>query len=275
MKKIVSGIMLMLLLMFMWTLAFNIREAKPSEPPTTEWSRIYGGTNDDRAFSVVQTVDGGYAIAGETESFGAGGKDFWLVKTDWTGGTLWNRTYGGPNWDQPLSVVQTVDGGYAIAGETRSFGNGSWDLWLVKTDASGSMQWNQTYGGPDIDRAFSVVQTVDGGYAIAGETRSFGNGTIDVWLVETNSTGHMQWNQTYGGVDWDYALSLVQTSDGGYAIAGTTESFGAGGRDFWLIKLSPVQISATVDIEPNTLNLKSEGEWITCYIELPEGYNVS
>jgi len=198
------------------------------------WNRTYGGTGSDVAFSVVQTDDGGYAIGGYTESFDVNG-DAWLVKTDASGDVEWNRTYGGISGDIAFSLVQTSDGGYALGGFTNSFGAGDFDFWLVKTNSTGHMQWNRTYGGTDRDCGRSLVQTSDGGYAIAGYTRSFGAGYYDFWLVKTNSTGHMQWNRTYGGTDGDWAYSMVQTTDGGYALTGQTNSFGAG-SDSWLVK---------------------------------------
>ena len=419
-KKVVSGIMLTLLLIGMLTLAFNIQQAKSSEPPATQWNKTYGGAGSDSASTVVQTCDGGYAIAGCTRSFGAGWGDFWLVKTDASGNVEWSKTYGGTDMDVARSLVQTVDGGYAIAGLTQSFGAGSWDFWLVKTDTDGAILWSRTYGGPGNDRAWfvqqtgdggymvggittsfgagsfwlvktnstghvewnrayggtgeaysgqqtrdggyimagiggrdfqlvktnstgymewsrtyggpggetatSVKQTSDGGYIVAGGTNSFGAGLYDFWLVKTDSDGNMLWNKTYGGTDDEMAGSVVQTCDGGYIVAGTvyteppgisgdiwlvktdadgtmqwnktyggageesgqsveqtsdggyivagrTDSFGAGNGDFWLIKLAPPGIPATVDIDPDILNLRSKGRWITAYIELPEGYS--
>jgi len=203
---------------------------------TMEWSRTYGGAGIDEASSVVQTSDGGYALAGHTSSYGAGRYDFWLVKTDSAGNHQWNKTYGGTNDEEASSVVQTLDGGYALAGYTNSYGAGLYDLWLVKTNSTGAMQWNKTYGGTSYDTAHSLVQTVDSGYALAGETHSYGAGNYDSWLVKTNSTGGMQWNKTYGGTTEDLAHSLVQTGDGGYALAGSTYSFGAVLSDFWLVK---------------------------------------
>jgi hypothetical protein len=202
---------------------------------TPGWERTYGGASWDPAESGIQTSDRGYAIAGWTASFGAGQDDFWLVKTDWTGDILWNKTYGWIWTDQAYSVVQTVDGGYTIVGCTASFGAGQYDFWLVKTDSNGNMQWNQTYGGTDDDFAYSVVQASDGGYLMAGCTWSFGV-SQDLWLVKTDSNGNMQWSRTYGGVGGDIANCVVQTSDGGYAIAGSTNSSGAGQYDFWLVK---------------------------------------
>jgi hypothetical protein len=197
----------------------------------SQWNRTYGGK---AAYALVQTSDGGYAIAGAAPPFGSGYDDFWLVKTNSSGNAQWNQTYGGTSWDYACALVQTSDGGYALAGYTSSFGAGSFDFWLVKTDAYGNMQWNQTYGGTSDDRAYSVVQTGDGGYALPGETQSFGAGQTDVWLVRTDASGNMLWNRTYGGTDFDYANALVQTGDGGYALAGGANSTIAG--DFWLIK---------------------------------------
>ncbi len=203
---------------------------------TTGWSQTYGGSGDDEAYSVVQTSDGGYALAGYTNSSGAGSYDFWLIKTNSSGGMLWNQTYGGAGDDEAYSVVQSNDTGYAVAGYTNSYGAGETDAWLVKTDSSGNTQWSQTYGGRAQDGAYSVIQTSDGGYALAGFTDSYGAGSFDFWLVKTNSSGGMLWNQTYGGTGDDEACCVIQTSDGGYALAGYTNSFGAGGYDFWLVK---------------------------------------
>jgi predicted secreted protein len=239
-----------------------------------QWNKTYGGPMFDQPLSVVQTSDEGYALAGETRSFGNGQNDAWLIKTDRNGNAQWNKTYGGPMEDVASMVIQTSDEGYALAGETRSFGVGDYDFWLVKTDRNGVAQWNKTYGGPSMEFGSAIVQTVDGGYAIMGDTYSFGAGGCDLWLVKTDLAGNMQWNATYGGASEDHGESLIQTCDGGYALVGWTSSFGAGERDFWLIKLAPEEVTATVDIDPNTLNLKSKGQWITCYIELPKGYDV-
>jgi hypothetical protein len=149
---------------------------------------------------------------------------------------LWSRTYGGTEGDYAYSLVETSDGGYTLIGYTISFGAGSWDVWLVKTDMYGNMEWNQTYGGKEHEEAYSLVVTSDGGYALAGYTESFGAGGADFWLIKTDAYGNVEWNQTYDGAQYDHAYSLVETSDRGYAIAGTTNSFGAEKDDFWLVK---------------------------------------
>ena len=260
-----------------------------SGPPEKEWNQTYGNASADIAYSLVQAVDGGFVMAGQTLSFGAGMTDFYLVKTDASGDMVWNRTYGGANEEEAYSVIQTSDGGYAIAGRTKSFGVGySEDFWLVKTYANGTMEWSRSYGETGIEIAYSVVQTDDGGYAIGGETGAWSE-ERDMWLVKTDATGNMQWNKTYGlagnivefcrsvvqttdggyalsgfretvggdsdaylvktdvdgnmqwnvtygGTEKDYASWIIQTEDGGYAVAGHTKSFGAGNYDFWLIK---------------------------------------
>ena len=227
-----------------------------SVPPPTGWNQTYGGADADKAYSIVETSDGGYALAGETASYGAGYSDFWLIKTDSSGNMQWNQTYGGLNNDIAHSLIQTADGGYALTGNTKSYGAGNFDFWLVKTDSSGSIQWNQTYGGLNHDLAYSVVQMSDEGYAIAGDTSSYGAGGYDFWLVRTDSTGNMQWNQTYGGANSDIGWSVVQTGDGGYALAGYTASYGVGGYDFWLVKVgaevgAEIHDIAVTDVAPS------------------------
>jgi len=200
------------------------------------WDRPYGGVGDDVARCVIQTSDGGYALAGFTNSPGNGDYDFWLVKTNSQGTASWNKIYGGVGDDEAYSVIQTSDNGYALAGFTNSPGNGDYDFWLVKTDSNGTELWNETYGGPGDDEAYSVIQTSDNGYALAGFTNSSGNGGSDFWLVKTDSNGTELWNETYGGPRNDEAYSIVQAGDGGYVLAGYTNSLGAGSSDFWVVK---------------------------------------
>ena len=203
----------------------------------TIWTRTYGGSEDDCGYSIVQTTDGGYIIAGSTESFGAGWRDVYLMKTDAAGNEIWTRTYGGSDYDGGSSVVQTTDGGYIVAGYTSSFGADEGDVYLFKTDASGNELWMRTYGGSNHDRGSSIAQTTDGGYIVAGYTWSFGAGEGDVYLLKTDTDGDTIWTRTYGGSDSDYGWSVAQTTDGGYIIAGATYSFGAGSGDVYFVKL--------------------------------------
>jgi TolB-like protein len=201
-----------------------------------QWAKTYGGTGDDLVSSVQQTSDGGYIVAGYTTSFGASSFDIFLIKTDANGNIIWAKTYGGTYWDEASSVQQTLDGGYIVVGFTPSFGAGGWDIFLVKTDANGNVIWAKTYGGTDDDWAYSVQQTSDGGYIVAGRTASFGAGLSDVFLVKTDADGNIIWAKTYGGTGDDLVSSVQQTSDGGYILAGFTASFGAGGGDIFLMK---------------------------------------
>jgi len=223
----------------------------------TLWTRTYGGSAGDVGYSVRQTFDGGYILTGWTTS--SGDYDAYLIKTDANGDTLWTRTYGGSGTDFGWCVQQTTDGGYIFAGATTSFGAGAADFYLVKTDANGDTLWTRTYGGSAGDIGYSVQQTSDGGYVIAGYTDSFGAGSKDFYLVKTDGNGDTLWTRTYGGSDWEYGHSVQQTSDGGYIVAGATYSFGAGGDDFWLLKIAgeapvpDVSIEITPDDPPVTV----------------------
>jgi len=236
-NKAFIGLILTLLLIGILALGFYSQRADGAKPPATEWNKTYGRANSEVARSVIQTSDGGYLLAGQTQSFGAGGQDFWLVKTDGSGNMEWNKTYGGTKNDIAFSVVETSGGGYASTGRTNSFGLGIADFWLVKVDSSGGHEWNKTYGGTGVDAARCVVQTSDGGYILTGETNSFGAGDTDFWLVKVDSSGGHEWNKTYGGTLTESAFSVVEVGVGGYALAGRTRSLGEGRLDFWLVKV--------------------------------------
>lgn len=201
------------------------------------WNQTYGGIDGDIAFSVQQTIDGGYIVAGYTISYGAGEADIWLIKTNENGNEEWNYTFGGYEYDTCYSVQQTIDGGFIVAGKTNSYGSGLSDSWLIKTDANGNEEWNQTFGGNFDDGINSVQQTIDEGYIVTGFTGSFGAGNFDFWVIKTDLNGNEMWNQTFGGSSNDIANSIKQTTDGGFILCGVTDSYGAGSSDFWLIKL--------------------------------------
>ena len=201
--------------------------------PEVEWNKIVGGT-EEMAYSVQQTSDGGYILAGSTGSYTAGSWDFWLLKIDSNGNKEWNKTFGGADVEEATFVQQTSGGGYILAGSTESYGAGSRDAWLVKTNSKGHKVWDKTFGGTGWDEAHSVQQTTDGGYIFAGH-KSFYDAPL-FWLVKTDSRGHKVWDKTFGEADGQEAYSVQQTSDGGYILTGCIASYDAGLNDAWLVK---------------------------------------
>ncbi len=205
--------------------------------PEEEWNKTFGGANYDCGNYVYITSDGGYIITGRTESYGAGGSDVWLIKTNSNGIKEWDKTFGGSSSDFGWSVQQTNDEGYILTGGTSSYGDYSGDVWLIKTDVYGNKEWDNIFGGGNYDFAYSVQQTSDNGYIITGPTHSFGAGSSDAWLIKTISNGSKEWDVTFGGQHYDYSWSVKQTTDSGYIMTGRTESYGAGHGDVWLIKI--------------------------------------
>ena len=209
-----------------------------ADGPPVQWQKTFGGNYSEWGHSVQQTSDGGFIIAGETNSFGKG-RDVYLIKTDSTGNMQWQKNLGGDSVDWGYSVQQTSDGGYIIVGGTYSFGAGENDVYLIKTDSEGNLQWQKAFGGSHFDYGESVKQTKDGGFIIAGSTASFGEGSYDVYLIKTDSAGNLQWQKTFGGIWYDWGYSVQQTRGGGFIIAGTTASFGGGSYDVYLVKTNP------------------------------------
>jgi len=227
-----------------------------------QWQKSLGGSDTDYANSIRQTTDGGYIIAGisnsnnfdVTENYA--GYDFWIVKLNSNGTIDWQKSYGGGGEDWANSVQQTVDGGYIVAGYSNSnngtvTGNhGDTDYWVIKLDNNGIVEWQKSLGGSNTDKANAIQQTADGGYIIAGESKSnngdvSGNhGGTDCWIVKLNGNGNIEWQKTVGGSLNDSANSIKQTSDGGYIIAGNSESNNGdatqnfGKTDYWIFKLS-------------------------------------
>ena len=221
---------------------FDYLVVKTDASGDTLWTRTYGGIGDEESYAMQQTNDGGYIFAGIDSSSGLGDYNVYLVKTKANGDTLWTKSYGGVHHDFGQAVQQTADGGYIIAGYTNSFSTGGDDdVYLLKTDANGNLTWSKTYGGSFADNAFAVKQTADGGYILAGITSSFGispyGNVNDLYVLKTNSTGVLTWSRTYGQNGDDWAYSVIQTQDGGYAITGHTNiDSTASLSDLYLIK---------------------------------------
>jgi type IX secretion system substrate protein len=208
----------------------------------TLWTKIFGGINDDYGTSVQQTNDGGYIIAGISNSFSSSinNRDIYLIKTDASGLALWTKSLGGNNIDNASSIQQTSDGGYIITGLIDSFTPFSSDVSLIKTNSNGDTLWTKIFGGNNPDGGYFVQQTSDGGYIIIGETKSFGAGNSDVYLIKTDTGGVLLWTKTFGGINHDGGYSGHQTNDGGYIIVGYTSSFGAGDYDVYLIRTNTI-----------------------------------
>lgn len=230
-------------------------------PPVIEWEKALGGSGSDQANAVEQTADGGYIVAGATNSTNGnvtgnhGGYDYWVSRLDGSGTLMWQKALGGSADDRAYAIEQTDDGGYVVVGSTLSTngdvtGNhGLMDLWVVKLNTSGVIQWQNALGGTAIDAGSAIHQTSDGGYVIAGSTQSTDgdvtghHGGTDYWVLKLDAVGELQWQSALGGTGADFANSIEQTSDGGYIVAGNSESNDGdvtgnhGGGDYWIVKL--------------------------------------
>jgi hypothetical protein len=203
---------------------------------TLLWSRSYGAFFNDIARSVHQTPDNGFIMVGTTFNTIADSNDVYVIRTDSVGDTLWTKAIGGSGIDDGEEIKPTADGGFIIAGETRSFGAGNFDACLIKIDANGNSEWSKTYGGVGVDFGFCVQQTTDGGFILGGYTNSFGAGSTDAYLNRTDSLGNLLWSKTIGGVDWEQVSAIDLAPGGGFTMTGLTESFGSGQYDMYLIK---------------------------------------
>jgi hypothetical protein len=227
-----------------------------------QWNKTYATFTNAYTSSVIQVIDGGFAIAGYGDHPLYGTTEARLVKTDSNGDLLWNKTYGGPNTGNFVrSIIQADDGGYALAGSKRG------DMWLAKTDSNGNFQWEEMYGdgGENLEGCSSIVRTSDGGYLLAGYTASSGAGDEDCWVVKVNSQGNVQWEKAYGTSGRDRFTSATQARTGGYVLVGTTDIL----RDFAgvIIKLSSSgelewEKSFAGDNTPESVTVASDGGYI-------------
>jgi len=215
---------------------------KIDDKANVQWRGYYGGTNNDRAHSVVRADDGGYVMVGFTESNdfdienSRGSYDFWAVKVDKNGNFVWENSFGGTGIERAQDISKTADGGYAITGNTFSNdtdvskNNGESDVWLIKIDANGNKVWDKNYGGPQFEDGQSVTLSKDGGFIIAGNSKSetmdlnANAGENDIWLIKTDSNGTMEWQKTFGGSGLDYGFDALETENGSIVLVGETSS---------------------------------------------------
>jgi len=204
-----------------------------------KWEKVLGGSNYDMAYSVVQTRDNQYVVAGYSFSTNGdlegmnnhGGGDYWIVKLDYSGNIVWSKLYGGSGWEEVRQVIETRDRGFLLAGVSSSNngdvsnGKGHWDAWLVKLDRNGELEWEKSYGGSSYDKAFSVQQLSDRGYVVAGMTKSNDgdvekhHGDSDVWVFRTDRYGKLIWEHTIGGKESESAEKVLRLKDGRFAVA--------------------------------------------------------
>ena len=226
-----------------------------------KWAKSFGGTNYDYAYSIQQTSDGGYIMAGFVYStdgdvtFNHGDADYWIVKVDPAGSLLWQKSLGGSSYEYANAIKQTSDSGYIVAGYSASSdgdvsaNHGEEDYWIVKLDQDGNIIWEKSLGGSSYDEAYDVQQTSDGGYIVVGASRSSdgdvtGNhGWLDYWIVKLDSSGNITWEKSFGGSTHDGAYAVQQSADSGYIVVGYSESVDGnitnphGSSDYWVIKL--------------------------------------
>lgn len=241
---------------------------KMDEKGDLDWQESFGGAGNDFLQSVKLTKDGGFILAGTSNSpkgtqkneGSRGQEDIWIIKLDAKGGEIWQKTIGGNGQEKVNSIIQTKDGGYLIAGSSSSDksgeksedGRGNLDYWIVKLDKDGKIEWQKIYGGKQLDILKSVVQTVDGGYIFGGYSNSVASGDKlennigvgDYWIIKTDDKGEMEWQRTLGGDKDDQLNILLQTQDAGFILGGNSnsnatnhKSKGSKGTDFWVLKL--------------------------------------
>lgn len=251
------------------SVAAQLAGAQPVYPPSVEWQRSFGGTNDDRLRSLSQTAEGGFVLGGFSNSGINGNKvatnfgnyDFWVVRLDANGNKLWDKSYGGTGEDVLYSLQPTADGGFIFGGYSISGASGNktstnfggYDFWVVRADANGNRLWDRSFGGTSDDFLRSIGQTTDGGFLLGGQSLSGANGnktsanfgTNDFWVVRLNSDGDSVWDRSFGGSGADRLQALSQTSDGGFILGGVSLSGASGNKassnyglnDFWLVRL--------------------------------------
>ena len=253
----------------------DIYLVKVDEEGNKVWEKTFGGNNDDEAYAITPTNDGGFIVAGVSygDSYllklnkkgdkiwektfagdkayaiiptkdnnfivaGVGSEDIYLLKIDENGNKLWQKFLGGRDYEEAQAIAPTKDGNFVIIGNIIHHENDKSDIYLIKIDKDGNKIWEKTFGGDDDDdKAYAITPTEDGGFIVAGVTNSFENGGSDVYLIKIDEEGNKVWEKTFGGEYDDGATAIIPTEDGGFIVAGYTKSFGNGGKDIYLIKI--------------------------------------
>lgn len=268
-----------------------------------EWQKALGGSGADTANSIQQTADGGYILAGNSDSNDVdvtgnhgGFSDYWVVKLGENGGIEWQKTLGGTGNDQAFSIQQTTDGGYVVAGFSESndgdvTGNrGNIDYWIVKLNGFGVIEWQKSFGGTGSDWATSIKQTIDEGFVVVGFSDSNdgditgAHGSDDYWVVKLNSIGGIEWQKSLGGTYYDAACTIQQTTDGGYVVAGQSQSIDGdvtgnhGYADYWIVKLNSLgniewqkSIGGIYSEYPTSIQQTTDGGYIIIGTSIPLG----
>jgi len=198
----------------------------------------YGGNNDDYARQIISTNDSGYIVVGTTSSFGVALTDIYIIKTDRNAVRQWSHIYGSPGIDWGYAIRETYDNGYIVTGYTNQNNGSGYDIYLLKIDSAGNVEWTKTIGGNDWDFGYGIELTPDSGFIIIGKSYSFSNGGSDAYIVKTNSTGDVMWQKNYGGTNDESANGIIRDRDNNFAIVGETSSYGFGDHDIWMLKIN-------------------------------------
>lgn len=201
------------------------------------WSRTYGTSEADYSEAVLETSDGDFVIVGFTEATNVDLRDAYMLKISDSGTLIWSKTFGGESIDALTKIVETFDGGLMAVGYSFSFGEDGSDVYAIKTDSDGNIEWQKTYGGIENDWGYSVVNTLDSCFALTGTSLSYGAGNADIIALKLDSLGSVIWSKAYGGIEYESGQSIEQCHDGNLAITGHTRSFGAGDEDVLLLRL--------------------------------------
>jgi len=249
--------------------SFDFLVSKFSSKNTLEWQKTYGGSNDERASDVIETLDGGFAVLGYAKSSdlevsaNAGSKDFWLVKLSNSGNLLWEKSFGFLGADYGTTLLETKDGGFLVTGVldvSASNGQGNakgnavkhagGDYWALKTNQFGTLEWSRFFGGSFTEIPLGIVETEDQNFIIVGSSDSNdfnisnSNGSYDFWILKITPEGNLLWEKSFGGSEIDEARAITATNDGNFLIVGDTRStdknisINNGAADIWILKIS-------------------------------------